>query len=92
MNRTSKLEELDRIVQGAEERVSGEEGGEERGGKRVVHTLRAVIVVVDLTKSINMKDFKPSRLSVVTSMLKLFFKRAKENTPIIKFALAIVEN
>lgn len=65
---------------------------EGRGGKRIVHTLRAVIVVVDLTKSINMKDFKPSRLSVVTSMLKLFFKRAKENTPIIKFALAIVEN
>jgi hypothetical protein len=39
-----------------------------------------------------MKDFKPSRLSVVTSMLKYFFKKAKENTPIIKFALAIVEN
>lgn len=25
-------------------------------------------------------------------MLKYFFKRAKENTPIIKFALAVVEN
>lgn len=92
MNRASKLEELDRIVEGAGERVPGEEWVEGGGGKRVVHTLRAVIVVVDLTKSINMKDFKPSRLSVVTSMLKLFFKRAKENTPIIKFALAIVEN
>ena len=49
-------------------------------------------MVIDLTKSINMKDFKPSRLSVVTSMLKFYFKKAKENTPIIKFALAIVEN
>jgi hypothetical protein len=57
----------------------------------LVHTIRAVIVVIDLTKSINMKDFKPSRLSIVTSMLKYFLKKAKESTPIIKFAFAIVE-
>ena len=56
----------------------------------MVHTLRAVIAVIDLTRSINMKDFKPSRLSAVTTMLKVFFKRAKENTPIVKFALAVV--
>jgi len=48
-------------------------------------------VVIDLTKSINMKDFKPSRLSIVTSMLKYFLKKAKESTPIIQFAFAIVE-
>lgn len=45
-----------------------------------------------MTKSINMKDFKPSRLSVVTSMIKYYIKKAKQNTPIIKFAFAIVEN
>jgi transcription initiation factor TFIIH subunit 2 len=88
--RLSKAEEVELIVQRAGEEVE-ETLAVERVG-RVVHTLRAVIVVIDLTKSINMKDFKPSRLSVVISMLKLFFKRAKENTPIIKFALAIVEN
>jgi hypothetical protein len=38
-----------------------------------------------------MKDFKPSRLSIVTSMLKYFLKKAKESTPIIQFAFAIVE-
>ena len=40
---------------------------------------------------INMKDFKPSRLSAVTTMLKYYFKQAKSKTSVIKFALGIVE-
>ena len=38
---------------------------EEEGGRqsRLVHTMRAVVVVIDVTKSMAMKDFKPSRLA-----------------------------
>ena len=53
--------------------------------------MRSIIIVIDMTKSMNMKDFKPSRLSIATSMIKQFIKKAKENTPIVKFALAIGE-
>ena len=38
-----------------------------------------------------MKDFKPSRLSAVTTMLKYYFKEAKSKTSVMKFVLGIVE-
>jgi hypothetical protein len=90
IQKLSKADEVDQIVSRAGDEVV--ESSAPAKKNQIVHTLRAVIVVIDLTKSINMKDFKPSRLSIVTSMIKYFFRRAKENTPIIKFALAIVEN
>lgn len=90
IQKMSKVDEVDLIVSRAADEVAEIVAPEKKN--QIVHTLRAVIVVIDLTKSINMKDFKPSRLSTVTTMLKYFFKRAKENTPIIKFALAVVEN
>lgn len=88
IGRGNKADEVQRIVDTVKEQELEE--GEVNRPRGAVHTLRAVIVVIDLTKSINMKDFKPSRLSVVTTMLKFFLRRAKDNTPIIKFALAIV--
>lgn len=53
--------------------------------------MRAVFIALDMTKTIQMKDFKPSRLSVATQMIKHFIKRSKETTPIIKYAFAVVE-
>lgn len=58
----------------------------------LVHAMRAMMIVVDMTRSIQMKDFKPSRLSITLQMIKLLIKLAKDATPVIKFALAIVEN
>lgn len=85
----TKGEEIENILKAVDRPAETEEV---RTSSPLVHAMRAVIVVVDLTKSINMKDFKPSRLSVVTGMLKFFFRKAKESTPIIKFAFAIGEN
>ena len=34
-----------------------------RRKSKLMHTMRAVVVIVDVTKSMGMKDFKPSRLS-----------------------------
>ena len=36
-----------------------------------------------------MKDFKPSRLSVSLQMVKSFIKKAKDQTPIVKFAIGV---
>lgn len=53
--------------------------------------MRAIFIVLDLTKPIQMKDFKPSRLSVSVQMIKNYLKKSKEETPIIKYSFAIVE-
>lgn len=86
----NKVDEVDQILQKVNEQIHQPLSQHKKN--QIVHTIRAVAIIIDLTKSINMKDFKPSRLSVVTSMLKYFIKKAKQNTPIIKFTLAIVEN
>ncbi len=86
----NKVDEVDQILQKVNEQIYQPLSQHKKN--QIVHTIRAVAIIIDLTKSINMKDFKPSRLSVVTSMLKYFIKKAKQNTPIIKFTLAIVEN
>lgn len=44
-----------------------------------------------MTQSMQIKDFKPSRLSVTVHMIKNFILKAKDLTPVIKFGLAIVE-
>jgi hypothetical protein len=41
------------------------------------HPMRAVFIALDMTKTIQMKDFKPSRLSVATQMIKNFIKKSK---------------
>jgi hypothetical protein len=53
--------------------------------------MRAILIVFDMTKSIQIKDFKPSRLSVASQMIKLFIKKSKDQTPIVKYSLAVVE-
>lgn len=90
MQKIDRTEEIDQLLMQANEPEV--QPINQACTRTTVHAFRAVIVVIDLTKSVNMKDFKPSRLSIITTMLKLFFRKAKENTPVIKFALAIVEN
>ena len=51
--------------------------------------MRAVIVVIDLSKTIELKDFKPSRFSVVCKMIKLFMKLLKEKNPLVQFSLMV---
>jgi hypothetical protein len=53
--------------------------------------MRAVFIVIDMTKTIQMKDFKPSRLSIATQMIKHFIKKSKETTPMIMYSFSIVE-
>ena len=53
--------------------------------------MRAVFIALDMTKTIQMKDFKPSRLSVATQMIKHFIKKSKESTPIIQYSFSVVE-
>ena len=53
--------------------------------------MRAVFIVLDMTKTIQMKDFKPSRLSVATQMIKQFIKKSKQSTPFIMYSFSIVE-
>jgi hypothetical protein len=52
--------------------------------------MRAVFIALDMTKTIQMKDFKPSRLSVATQMIKHFIKKSKESTPIIQYSFSVV--
>ena len=45
--------------------------------EKIHHPMRAVFIALDMTKTIQMKDFKPSRLSVATQMIKNFIKKSK---------------
>ena len=56
------MQDIDDIVyEGGIEMIAEEEEGGRQS--RLVHTMRAVVVVIDVTKSMAMKDFKPSRLA-----------------------------
>lgn len=69
----SKTEEVDRIV---DENIRGghlDPTTRQESGKReapLVHTMRAVVIIVDMTKSIGMKDFKPSRLAAAVLAIR----------------------
>jgi hypothetical protein len=45
--------------------------------EKIHHPMRAIFIALDMTKTIQMKDFKPSRLSVATQMIKNFIKKSK---------------
>jgi hypothetical protein len=51
--------------------------------------MRAVVIILDVTKSITMKDFKPSRQAAAVIALREFIKKYKQSTPIAIAALGL---
>ena len=44
--------------------------------------MRGVVVIIDVTKSMAMKDFKPSRLATAVLAIRDFLSLFKQSTPI----------
>ena len=51
--------------------------------------MRGVVVIIDVTKSMGMKDFKPSRLAAAVSSVKEYLRLLKQSTPVAMAALGL---
>lgn len=51
--------------------------------------MRAVVVIIDVTRSMGMKDFKPSRLSAAVVAVREYLRLLKQSTPIAVAALGL---
>lgn len=78
-------------MQEALEEVNKPKEKKEVQENKKLNLIRAVFIILDLTQSMQIKDFKPSRLSISLQMIKNFIKKAKDSTPVVKFSLAVVE-
>lgn len=54
--------------------------------------MRAVVIILDVTKSMGMKDFKPSRLAAAVISIREFLRRLKQSTPVAVAALGLSSN
>ena len=52
--------------------------------------MRAIFIAIDLSDSINIKDIKPSRLSVTIEMIRRLIRTIRDKTPICKFIIGKV--
>jgi hypothetical protein len=51
--------------------------------------MRAVVVIIDVSRSMGMKDFKPSRLAAALLAVREFLSIYQQSTPIAMAGLAI---
>jgi hypothetical protein len=54
--------------------------------------MRALFIAIDMTESMHITDFKPSRFGVSVEMMRRLIKQMKDTTPLCKFMIAKVEN
>ena len=91
MRKEDKLLQVEKIIQkGGVDEVA--EQLPMRRKSKLMHTMRAVVVIVDVTKSMGMKDFKPSRLSASVVAVRQFLRLFKQSTPIAIAGLGLASN
>lgn len=54
--------------------------------------MRAVVIILDVTKSMGMKDFKPSRLAAAVISIRKYLHILKQSTPLALAALGLSSN
>lgn len=88
----SKLHEMEKKLNEAQITLESERdshGGSSQSTRR--HLVRSVMVVIDVTKSMKLKDFKPSRIAITLQCLKFYIKKIFDINPIAYICIGIAE-
>lgn len=89
----SKLHELEKKLNEAQVTLENEKvqhGGLNNNVRK--HLVRSVMVIIDVSKSMKMKDFKPSRIAITLQCLKFYIKKIFDINPITYICIAIAED
>lgn len=63
----------------------------EPGFETVKHLIRSILIIIDNTKTMKIKDFKPSRIALTVKYLKMFITKIMDINPITFIAIAVAE-
>lgn len=53
------------------------------------HLIRSILVVIDTNKSMELKDFKPSRIALTLQCLRFFINKVFDTNPITYLSVAV---